>query len=420
MSRFLKIFKRLGLALGILLALALLANGLLIWQTGHALAARLSTLRADGDPLSLPELGARPPVPGADAAAVLKRIEPEVKALSKEMTPITSAAAGVRSISGEDWDLLEAAIGRHPAVLSGLKEASACPGYQSPLNYQASPTPEFLAQMLPYVQLQREHAMILSYQARLQLRKKDYDGAVRTCLVSLRLTRHAENEPMIVAYLVTLATRSVAVGLANEILRSGPVAGNLHEELETELAKHDGAEGFRACLRGERAFGLQAFDEFEQHCGGWLARAYVNDDKCCYLDFLRQWSAEADSSFAAFRTFQKTVRAKYGGFRHKLSMMLLPAVEKVREAIFRSRCQLRCLRALNALLGQKIEAVPANLTVLHLPPEAVLDPYTDQPLIVKRTGGQWVIYGLGTNLKDDGGKFEHLEDVGLGPIVENK
>jgi DNA-directed RNA polymerase specialized sigma24 family protein len=34
--------------------------------------------------------------------------------------------------------------------------------------------------------------------------------------------------------------------------------------------------------------------------------------------------------------------------------------------------------------------------------------------VVKRTDGQWLIYGLGTNLKDDGGQLKNLEDVGLG------
>ena len=54
----------------------------------------------------------------------------------------------------------------------------------------------------------------------------------------------------------------------------------------------------------------------------------------------------------------------------------------------------------------------ANLNALGVPAD---DPYTGQPLIVKEVDGQWIIYGLGANLKDDGGKFEHQEDVGLGP-----
>jgi hypothetical protein len=33
----------------------------------------------------------------------------------------------------------------------------------------------------------------------------------------------------------------------------------------------------------------------------------------------------------------------------------------------------------------------------------------------EKVQGQWIIYGLGLNLNDDGGNIEKLEDGGLGP-----
>src|SRR5437660_1355377 len=98
MRRFKKILKRLALVLGILIAIALIANAFFVWHTGKRLEERLSKLRAAGEPLSLPELGAKPPALGADAAAVLKRIEAEVNALVKETNPVLDAAAGKRAL----------------------------------------------------------------------------------------------------------------------------------------------------------------------------------------------------------------------------------------------------------------------------------------------------------------------------------
>src|SRR5712692_5548314 len=99
MRRLKKILKRLALALGILIAVALIANAVLVWQTGKRLEERLSKLRAAGEPLSLPELGAIPPVPGADAAAVLNRIEPDLKALNKELNPVFLATSNIRDVT---------------------------------------------------------------------------------------------------------------------------------------------------------------------------------------------------------------------------------------------------------------------------------------------------------------------------------
>jgi hypothetical protein len=64
--------------------------------------------------------------------------------------------------------------------------------------------------------------------------------------------------------------------------------------------------------------------------------------------------------------------------------------------------------------------VPGKLTDLGLPADAIIDPFTDQPLIVKKIDGQWLVYGLGANQKDDGGKIENQDDVGLGPLKRDK
>src|SRR5258708_37689261 len=123
MRRLKKLLKYLALTAGVLIAVALIGNAILVWQTGKRLEERLSKLRAAGEPLSLPELGAMPVPPGADAAAVLKRIEPEVKALSKEMAPVLNETSGIRPMTDDDWKKIETAIANHPTVLPALAEA---------------------------------------------------------------------------------------------------------------------------------------------------------------------------------------------------------------------------------------------------------------------------------------------------------
>jgi hypothetical protein len=413
-----KILKRLALGLGILIAVGLVANAILVWQTGKRLEERLSKLRAAGQPLSLPELGAMPVPPGADAAAVLQRILPEIKALSKEMNPMLIAVSDKRPLTDDDWNELEKAIANHPTVLPALSEAAACPSYRSPLNYQITPAPKFMDEFLPSVQLNRKIVNILKYQAGLQLRKKDRDGAMKTCLTSLRIARHSEGEPLMIGYLVTIAVRQIAIGVANEILQGGPIAADLHQALDAELVKMDAGDGIRRSLQSDRAYGLQVFEDY--NFVGWLSRGYNNDEKCFYLDQMETWMQRANCTYAEFREYDETLKQESIGLRHTLSRLLIPAFRAFREADFRSHCMIRCLRVLNALTAKKLTEVPANLTDLGLPATATVDPYTEKPLIVKRTDGQWIVYGMGSNLKDDGGKFDQNEDIGLGPIKTEK
>jgi len=198
---------------------------------------------------------------------------------------------------------------------------------------------------------------------------------------------------------------------ANDILRAGPVAANLLAEIEGSLATWDSADSYRWSLRSERAYGLQALDE--THSDAWFARGFVNYQKDTYIDEIAEGIKQADHSFAQFQADSQA--AAKPGFRY-----VLPAIFKLREADFRDRCLVRSMRVLNALTAKKLTEPPANFAGLGLPASATTDPYTDKSLIVKRVDGQWVVYGLGKNLTDDGGKLEHLEDVGYGPVKREK
>jgi hypothetical protein len=420
MRRLKKISKYLALSLGALIAVALIANAIFIWQTGTALEERVSQLRAAGAPLSLPELGAMPAPPGADAAAVLRRVEPELKALSGKINLLEDESKHPLPWSDKDWKELEKAFAAHPTVLPALAEAAACPSYRSPLNYQLATmsedeaTPTFLGDLVPYIQIRRATANVLKCQIDLQLRVKDYDGAMRTCLIGMRIARHTEKEPTLISHLVVIAVRAIGMESANEILQAGPIATALHTELESQLAAWDTTDAYRWCMQSERAYGLQALESVNG--GGWLLRGFHNDEKTFYLDQMAEAINQADSSYAKFQADINAAKAARHSFRHVLSQDMLSALFKVREADFRNRCLVRCLRVKNALTEKKLAEVPASLADLGLPREAVIDPYTNMSLIARRVEGQWLVYGVGRNLKDDGGRVDdRLEDVGFGP-----
>src|SRR4051794_693269 len=79
-----RLWKRLGLGFVMLVALALLANGLMAWRTTARLNGRVAAIRAAGDPASIADLAPKPIPDAENAAAILKKLQPRLDAFSDE------------------------------------------------------------------------------------------------------------------------------------------------------------------------------------------------------------------------------------------------------------------------------------------------------------------------------------------------
>ncbi len=78
---------------------------------------------------------------------------------------------------------------------------------------------------------------------------------------------------------------------------------------------------------------------------------------------------------------------------------------------------MRALRIHNALraFAEKNGREATGLDELGLPREATVDPYSGQPLKLKRTDAGWIMYSVMQNGLDDGGDFIDLKDYGVAP-----
>ena len=81
--------------------------------------------------------------------------------------------------------------------------------------------------------------------------------------------------------------------------------------------------------------------------------------------------------------------------------------------------RLRVLNALQTHVAPGSDKIP-RLSELGLPVETTTDPYTGEPLHVKKTPEGWLVYSVGPNIRDDGGKMggddsPFTGDIGVGP-----
>jgi hypothetical protein len=428
-KRFKQILKIGALGLGLLLAAALIANAILISTTGSRLEKRLAAIRNAGDPVLLADLARPTPPLEQNAAVFLGRARHDVEALAKELNQIDDSFTDKEGRSGEtEQESIRAAqkaypraFQAYPHVLPLLEQAAACPDYNLELAYAAGPD-ALLKDVLTEVQRFREYTNILQKQASSLRAQGKRDEALHGCLVSFRLTRHLEREPLLIPYLVVAACRSVAVAEINSILRAGPVSDFHRTELDKELATNDDMRGYLQALKGERAYAISSFGTTIPV--NWFSRAYFNTDECCLLDQMEEQMSLTTQPFAAVAASEARLKQWISGPFHPLSALQLPAVMKTREAMERVRAQIRCLRILNALQrhGPWHEKEP-GLSELGLPAEAITDPYDGSPIKLKRVETEWLIYCVGPDLKDDGGQLNPTSagwDIGLGPVPPNE
>jgi hypothetical protein len=104
-----------------------------------------------------------------------------------------------------------------------------------------------------------------------------------------------------------------------------------------------------------------------------------------------------------------------GSFYSKLPAILLPAARSCGEAEARAKAYVRCTTCLIALRMwmDRTHQVPADLdTVVKAAglPKVPIDPYSGEPLRLAIVDGKPVIYSIGKDGRDDGGKFDSSDD----------
>ena len=170
-------------------------------------------------------------------------------------------------------------------------------------------------------------------------------------------------------------------------------------------------------LKSDRAYGLATFGTFPLRNFWLLARGYWNRAESEYLDEMQSFIALTHDP-RPYRQTAEAIDAVSVTLSHPLNQLLVPAVQATHNAVARhsgsDSLPAPVLNALQTHLPAGSDEVP-KLSELGLPAETTTDPYTGEPLHVKRTPHGWLVYSVGKNFVDDGGKLEDLSDVGVGP-----
>lgn len=433
--------RRAKLTAWILGGLALLAGiGVLVVAADEANSAarlenKLSELRAAKALLSLKELAVTPPLPEENAATYLRRASDYLDAIDKEtiaayenQTEADRQSIDLGQLPAGFAKSLRSTFEAYPKAIPLLEQASRCSTYDAQLDRRGG-TSTFSDQLVRQTQHTRRAMRTLNHWAELQIAEGQTDAGLKTCLTMLRLCRLLDREPTLMGSLVALACRGLATATTDLALRSGPVTPELREALDKELEQHDVVAAYRRSLVEDRAFGLELLAESvagkpravgdEKLAFVWRAAGF-KDNQLAYLDYMAESIRLGGCTFAEAKDRPSVVAALQDA--GPLAEMIAPITQAAQVAVCRGRVFLQCLRILNAM--QRHEAAHPgmnfNLADLNLPADVLSDPFDGRSLRVVKQPGGWLIYSVGMDLQDDGGKVAEYRDNGFGPLPRTR
>jgi hypothetical protein len=437
-----------------LIGVAVLAHAVATIVTGQRLAHELARLKASGAPVTMAQ-AAPPPVPDDKNAAVLyqqafkwlpitgRAAGPEP---GGEMDQITSFLAlkdsGAKSFTyrkmrgtGEgSVQTIEQILSRHAPIFPLLERAAALPACRFPVDWEAG-----AAAVFPHFAKVRAASRMLAAKAIMDARHGDSSKALNDIALIFRISDGMSGEPSMISQLVRVACQAIGVNALGRVLEIAPPSAQEARQMFDALGRIDEMRPFTHALEGERCFGLWVFDAIRRDPAyaaemfgdvadrriaagrGLRERVLARLLMLAWLPFLnqdevlciRRMNSAVGLSRLAFREAKQESEAlerraqglpKYALLARILPQVFFRAVDARDRATARiglAQCGM-ALRAYQEAMGR----YPASLKELRgriswpLP----ADPFIGKDFIYRKTGAGYLLYSIGPNMKDEGGK----------------
>jgi hypothetical protein len=272
----------------------------------------------------------------------------------------------------------------------------------------------------------RPGARMLALEAHVRVRQGDAHAAAESIRTMLRLAESLEREPNMVSQLVRMVCHGIASSLVVELLTDAGFSEEDLARLQEDFAAVSYDDGVQAAMIGERALGIQVFQDpakaFEA-LGDERLRDQLpcNDDFLLYIDLMSEIVAAAKlddpERLRAAEQWEDRYEAIFDDVgavtknRYLFTSLLTPAMSVMFQATSRHGAVNRSTVTWIALerYRRKHGALPEKLEQLvpEFLDEVPADPFDGRPLRYLIRDGKPVIYSVGKNRVDDGGQGDY-------------
>jgi hypothetical protein len=394
--------------------------------------ARLKAIAARGEPTNSWSLNqSYQPVPDAENAAVawlngVRQITGGAS-VSSTWNKFKLPARGA-PIPADQLEFARGIVKSNEIALMTFRQAAAL----SKSRYPVDLTPGVNA-LLPHLSPMKQVAHLLQAETLVALEERDSRRAVGAIKTILAESRSLASEPLLISQLVSYAIDTIAFNTTEFVLNGMQLNDGELQELSTAFAKADDTNRLPLALIGERAIfigtlqnpqalltsaagpgssssGADAFTELT-----WpLIRltGFFERDFGFGMDALTTNIALArlpDPQRFIARTNWDVVEARAHENHYVLSGLLLPAFAKAITRDTDNRARARVAQVVMAVERHRL-AHNGELpdTTATLAPNLIMkipaDPFDGQPLRFKRLESGYMVYSVGPDAEDDGGK----------------
>jgi len=389
------------------------------------LQARIDAIRAAGYPATPAELDAWYTIPasaenGADYVIdAFSWYQKSLGAADPDLAQKVYSAelpARTEPVDEATKKLIAQHISDNQQALELLHKGAAAEHFRYPVDLTAG-----FAALMPDLSEIREAARLIRLEAVLHAENAEPQLATDSVMSGLGLARSLVKEPILLSQLVRIACQALAVSTLEQVINRTELTDKQLAELGECIANAETLSDISVGFVGERCIGISIFTEPESFAGGMpatpspslgLYRATGLADKgaLIYLDMMQacieatrlpphQRQKATDAAQAKLAATSKI---------HVLLHIFAPAFSRVTTLDIRSLAQLRTARAALAiqryrLATSKLPDALADLVPTYL--DAVpKDPFDGKDLRYKKLETGFVVYSIGEDGSDDGGK----------------
>jgi hypothetical protein len=420
-----KILAITGLTILAIIAIGLGMRAFFNYTNGKKLERYLAELKASGRLVDVSKLAS--PCPDIDNGALLWKAAEYLFRLEKgDKGPLAliSDISNWKSFSPEDEIQLKALIERNRRVIQLMLEASAKPCFRYG-DLQKS----VLERELPNLSLMIQATKLLIVDALFKAEAGQVDEAIDEMLKGLAFARLTGHEPLLISFLPSIANARLIIYNLNRLVAeakvpvSVPALSRIMESLDSEGWRKAMVRAFKAEYAGF------CFENYIQAIKGEVPPGFYSGRGERFIYWLRRplikseviWVSERYQEMieAAVLPFYKNEKAQIMAnqeikipSRYKLAGLLLPQLYAVMAKEATLEAMIEAARAgLACQIYQRQQGkYPASISDLipNILKEEPLDPFTGKSLIYRTKENGFIVYSLGTNRKDDGGKMSPM------------
>ncbi|MDD4869875.1 MAG: hypothetical protein PHR77_04885 [Kiritimatiellae bacterium] len=308
-------------------------------------------------------------------------------------------------------------------ALDLIKEAADKPACRYDLDYAKGPS-----MLLPHVSELRSIARLLAVRAKIEAERGDYENAWKTIVIGYKTADALRNEPILISQLVRAVMFRIIDQVTHDLVNVSPPSDIQAEVIINILKAFTDDEMMNRTMDSERILmGEWCFKQPRAELFPlleWRSVPVVQKVSGSVIfckPILQFMHASYLVTINNMTTFMKSpyweadvsdgnkIVGKIPGW-DIFSNMLLPAITAVKEKQATIMARARITQTGLGLLCHKLTHNKFPLTLSECDPKFLpiqpVDPFSGKPLIYKQEGNGLILYSIGENMKDDGGKPE--------------